>query len=61
MKQELPLRCQEMMRVRAPSILVEAIDRAAHRGLLSRSGYVRQAVIDKLRADGVRLEETQAA
>jgi metal-responsive CopG/Arc/MetJ family transcriptional regulator len=58
MKQETPL--QELLRVRAPSVLIEAIDRAAHRDLLSRSAYIRQAVIARLRADGVGFEETQA-
>jgi metal-responsive CopG/Arc/MetJ family transcriptional regulator len=57
MKQDL----QELMRVRVPAALIDAIDRAAHRDLVSRSGYIRQAVIARLRADGVRIEETQAA
>lgn len=61
MKQELPLRYEELMRVRVPSVLIEAIDRAAHRDLVSRSGYIRQAVIARLRADGVGIEETVAA
>jgi metal-responsive CopG/Arc/MetJ family transcriptional regulator len=59
MKHEL--RYQELMRVRVPSALIDAIDRAAHRDLVSRSGYIRQAVIARLRADGVGIEETQAA
>ena len=58
MKQETPL--QELLRVRAPSVLIEAIDRAAHRDFLSRSAYIRQAVIARLRADGIGIEETQA-
>jgi hypothetical protein len=56
MKQDL----QELMRVRVPAALIDAIDRAAHRDLLSRSGYIRQAVIARLRADGVGIEEAQA-
>ena len=40
--------------------LIDAIDRAAHRDLVSRSGYIRQAVIARLRADGVGIEEAQA-
>ena len=48
------------MRVRVPAALIDAIDRAAHRDLLSRSGYIRQAVIARLRADGVGIEEAQA-
>jgi metal-responsive CopG/Arc/MetJ family transcriptional regulator len=61
MKQELPLRYEELMRVRVPAALIDAIDRAVHRDLVSRSGYIRQAVIARLRADGVGIEETQAA
>jgi metal-responsive CopG/Arc/MetJ family transcriptional regulator len=56
MKQDL----QELMRVRVPAALIDAIDRAAHRDLLSRSGYIRHAVIARLRADGVGIEEAQA-
>lgn len=47
------------MRVRAPVDLIDAIDRVAGRNLLSRSGYVRSAVLEKLRADGVTLKETE--
>jgi metal-responsive CopG/Arc/MetJ family transcriptional regulator len=61
MKQELPLRYEELMRVRVPAALIDAIDRAAQRDLLSRSGYIRQAVIARLRGEGVRIEEIQAA
>jgi hypothetical protein len=31
MKQELPLRYEELMRVRVPAALIDAIDRAAQR------------------------------
>ena len=58
MKQETTI-FGEMMRVRAPVDLIDAIDRVAGRNLLSRSGYVRSAVLEKLRADGVTLKETQ--
>jgi metal-responsive CopG/Arc/MetJ family transcriptional regulator len=61
MKQELASRYEDLMRVRAPSALIDAIDRAAHRDLMTRSSYVRQAVIDKLRAAGDSIEKTQAA
>jgi hypothetical protein len=36
------------------------IDRAARKRIMNRSAYVRQAVIDRLRADGV-LAPAQAA
>lgn len=57
---DVSLRYEELMRVRVPAALIQAIDRAAHRDLQSRSGYIRQAVIERLRADGVQLE-THAA
>jgi hypothetical protein len=40
------------LRVRCPDVLPEAIDRAANQRLTTRSEYVREAVIAKLRADG---------
>ena len=51
----------EMMRVRAPAGLVDAIDKIATRELATRSSYVRRAVIEKLRTDGVTIEEFLAA
>jgi metal-responsive CopG/Arc/MetJ family transcriptional regulator len=53
----------ETMNIRAPGRLVAALDRAAADRLTSRSEYVRQAVIDRLRRDGVgpNALEAQAA
>jgi hypothetical protein len=38
-----------------PSILPEAIEIAAARRLVSSAEYIRQSIIDRLRADGIDL------
>lgn len=52
---------QRLVQFRVPDALSDAIDSAAMRHFQSKSEYVRRSVIDKLRADGVRFEEIQAA
>ena len=52
---------QRLVQFRVPDALSDAINSAATRHFQSKSEYVRRSVIDKLRADGVRFEETQAA
>ena len=42
-----------VLRVRAPDELKAAIDKTADRNLVSRSAYVRTALIERLRTDGV--------
>ena len=46
-------RFTEDLRVRCPSSLANAIDKAATRDLMSVSEYVRRSVIDRLKADGI--------
>jgi metal-responsive CopG/Arc/MetJ family transcriptional regulator len=43
----------ETLNIRVPDRLVEALDRATVEQMTSRSEYVRQAVLDRLRRDGV--------
>lgn len=43
------------LNVRAPDRLLDALDRATTNFMTTRSEYVRQAVLDKLRRDGVAL------
>jgi metal-responsive CopG/Arc/MetJ family transcriptional regulator len=43
----------EILNIRVPERLVEALDRATAERMTSRSEYVRQAVLDRLRRDGV--------
>jgi hypothetical protein len=52
----------ETLNIRVPDRLVDALARAAADRLQSRSEYVRQAVLDRLRRDGVDpVREEQAA
>jgi len=44
-----------MLRVRAPKELVGALDKAAATAMRTRSNYVRLALVDRLKADGVSL------
>jgi hypothetical protein len=46
-------RFTESLRIRCPSALPLAIDRAAARHLMTASEYVRRSVIDRLKADGI--------
>jgi metal-responsive CopG/Arc/MetJ family transcriptional regulator len=56
------LRMTETLNIRVPGRLVEALDRAITERMTSRSEYVRQAVLDRLRRDGVDpVREEQAA
>jgi metal-responsive CopG/Arc/MetJ family transcriptional regulator len=49
-------RYDTLIQLRAPADLVETIDKTADRNLVSRSAYVRTAVIERLRADGVNFQ-----
>jgi hypothetical protein len=44
---------QKLMQFRAPGSLSDAIDAAAAKHLQSKSEYVRRAVINGLKADGI--------
>jgi hypothetical protein len=48
-------RFTESLRIRCPSALPLAIDKAAARHLMTASEYVRRSVIDRLKADGIDL------
>jgi hypothetical protein len=47
--------------VAAPQVLCEAVARAAARNLEGVNTYVRQALLERLRKDGVQLEGSEAA
>jgi len=54
----------ERIEIRADSRLVAALDRATAGQMVSRSAYVRMALLDRLRRDGcepTRAEETAHA
>jgi hypothetical protein len=46
-------RCNRLIQVRAPEFLAKALDNAADKRLSSRSDYIRAALLDGLRADGI--------
>jgi hypothetical protein len=46
-------RCDRLIQIRAPEFLTKALDSAADKRLTSRSDYIRVALLDRLRADGV--------
>jgi metal-responsive CopG/Arc/MetJ family transcriptional regulator len=52
---------QRLVQFRVPEALYEAIDSAAKKHFQSKSEFLRQSAQDRLRADGVRLEEIRAA
>ena len=43
------------LQVRAPHALTAALDAAASKRLLNRSDYIRVALLDRLKADGIKL------
>jgi len=46
-------RCDRLIQIRAPEFLTKALDSAADKRLTSRSSYIRTALLDRLRADGI--------
>jgi metal-responsive CopG/Arc/MetJ family transcriptional regulator len=46
-------RCDRLIQIRAPEFLTKALDSAADKRLTSRSDYIRVALLDGLRADGI--------
>jgi hypothetical protein len=46
-------RCDQLIQLRAPEFLRKALDQAADKRLTSRSDYIRTALLDRLRADGM--------
>lgn len=51
----------EVIRARAPKELREAVERAANRELTTSSTFVRKAIINQLRADGIPLNPSSQA
>jgi metal-responsive CopG/Arc/MetJ family transcriptional regulator len=53
MKHERTNRFDRLLQIRAPEFLTDALDRAADKRLTSRSDYIRVALLDRLKADGI--------
>lgn len=51
-------RCSDLFVIRCTPALRAALDRAADRGLISASAYVRGALLMRLRADGLLDDQT---
>jgi hypothetical protein len=54
-------RCDRLIQIRAPEFLTKALDSAADKRPTSRSDYIRVALLDRLRADGIDPSATVAA
>ena len=52
-------RCDRLIQIRAPEFLTKALDNAASKLLTSRSDYIRIALLDRLKVDGI--DPAQAA
>jgi hypothetical protein len=46
-------RCDRLIQIRAPEFLTKALDSAADKRLTSRLDFIRIALLDRLRADGI--------
>jgi metal-responsive CopG/Arc/MetJ family transcriptional regulator len=46
-------RCDRLIQIRAPEFLTKALDSAAGKRLTSRSDYIRTALLDRLKVDGI--------
>jgi hypothetical protein len=46
-------RCDRLIQIRAPEFLTKALNNAANKRLISLSDYIRVALLDRLRADGM--------
>ena len=49
------MRCDTAFLMRVPAKLLEAIRQTADRLFTSRAAYIRQAIIEQLRRDGVEI------
>jgi len=47
------MRCDKLIQIRAPETLAKALTAAADKRLTSRSDYIRGALLDRLRVDGI--------
>jgi Ribbon-helix-helix protein, copG family len=54
-------RCDRLIQIRAPEFLAKALDSAAGKQLTSRSDYIRIALLDRLKVDGIDPAHTAVA
>jgi hypothetical protein len=60
MRDSRPVRFSSYLRIRTPEMLPAAIAAAAEKRLTTSSEYARQAIIERLRKDGLNIEELSA-
>ena len=53
MKHEHTSRCEKLLQVWMPEALADAISSAASKNFQSKSEYVRQGTLERLKADGI--------
>jgi hypothetical protein len=61
MKSDSAPRFDKMLQIRAPESLAEALDWAADQKLTSKSNYIRTALLDRLKIDGLDPSSKKAA
>jgi hypothetical protein len=61
MRDGRPVRFSSYLRIRAPEELPVAVAAAAQRKWMSSSQYVRWAIIERLKKDGLDIKELSAA
>lgn len=54
-------RYSELLQIRAPEHFAAALDRAAESRVTTRSAYIRSAVLDRMRADGIEINQLTGA
>lgn len=54
-------RYDTLLQIRAPEHFTAALDRAVESRVTTRSDYVRSAVLDRLRADGIEVDRLAGA
>jgi metal-responsive CopG/Arc/MetJ family transcriptional regulator len=58
--QDVSMRCDTLIQIRAPETLAKALTAAADKRLTSRSDYIRGALLDRLRADEIDVKGDRA-
>jgi metal-responsive CopG/Arc/MetJ family transcriptional regulator len=60
MKHERPA-YDALLQVKTPKSFASALDRAADSHMMSRSDFIRAALVDRLRADGIDVDRLAGA
>lgn len=55
------IKFEQLVQFRVPTVLSDAIDEAAKRRCQSKSDFIRQVVVDRLRSEGVDMRSIVGA